>query len=71
MCSGTYEVLHDFAGPAATIIGAFAAVFVTSRLGLGQLRISEQQSTVARQQAKLAAVRLQDNVMALFGLIGA
>jgi hypothetical protein len=62
MCSWIYQVLHDFAGPAATIIGAFAAVFVTSRLGRGQLRISEQQSTAARQQAKLAAVRLQHDL---------
>jgi len=62
MCSGTYEVLHDFAGPAATIIGAFAAVFVTRRLGRGQLRISQEQSRAAHQQAKLAAVRLQHDL---------
>jgi hypothetical protein len=55
-------VLHDFGGPIATITGAAAAVFVTWRIGIGQLGIAKQQSTVAQQQAQLAAVRLQHDL---------
>ena len=43
-------------------MGAGAAIFVTWRLGQGQLRISKQQSTVARQQAELAVVRLRHDL---------
>jgi hypothetical protein len=55
----TYDVLKDFAGPVATIIGACAAVFVTWRLGRGQNRIATEQSATAKRQADLAAARLQ------------
>jgi hypothetical protein len=54
--------LVTLAGPAATIIAAGVAVFVTYRLGNGQLRIAEQQAATARQQAELAAVRLQHDL---------
>jgi len=54
MCS-LYQAFHDFAGPVATIIAAAAAVFVTWRLGRGQLRVAEQ-------QAKFAEVRLQHDL---------
>lgn len=57
-----YHVLHDFAAPVATIIAASVAVFVTWQLGRGQLRIAEQQANIARQQAKLAAVRLRHDL---------
>jgi hypothetical protein len=62
MCSGIYQTVHDIGGPIATVIGAAAAIFVTWRLGIGQLRIAKQQSTVAQQQAQLAAVRLQHDL---------
>jgi hypothetical protein len=64
-----YDALHDFAGPVATIIAAGAAVFVTWRLGRGQLRVAKQQAAIARQQADtatlqadLANVRLQHDL---------
>jgi ABC-type Fe3+ transport system permease subunit len=44
----------SFAGPIATIIAAAAAVFVTWRIGQGQLSIAKQQATIAKQQAELA-----------------
>jgi hypothetical protein len=52
----------SLAGPAATIVAAVAAVFVTLRLGQAQLRIADQQAATARQQAELAAVRLQHDL---------
>jgi hypothetical protein len=52
----------SLAGPIATIIAAGVAVFVTWRLGKGQLHIAEQQATTARQQAELAGVRLQHDL---------
>jgi hypothetical protein len=56
----------SLAGPTATIIAAVAAVLVavlvTWRLGKGQLRIAKQQAATARQQAELAAVRLQHDL---------
>jgi len=54
-CLRHYGALHDFAGPVATACAAAAAVFVTWRLGRGQLRI-------AQQQAQLALVRLQHDL---------
>jgi len=62
MCSEIYQTVHDIGGPIATVIGAIAAILVTWRLGVGQLRIAKQQSTVAQQQAQLAAVRLQHDL---------
>jgi hypothetical protein len=52
----------SLSGPAATIIAAAAAVFVTWRLGKGQLRIAKQQAATAHQQAELAAIRLQHDL---------
>lgn len=70
MCSGIYQAFRDFAGPVATIIGALAAVGVTSWLGIGQSRIAKQQAKFAEEQAQLAAVRLRhelfDRRFALF-----
>jgi hypothetical protein len=43
--------LLPLAGPIATIIAAVAAVFVTWRLGRGQLQIARQQVEIAQQQA--------------------
>jgi hypothetical protein len=57
MCS-----VASLAQPAATVIAAVAAVFVTWWLGNGQLRIAKQQAATARQQAELAAVRLQHDL---------
>lgn len=57
-----YELLKDFSGPVATGIAAVAAVFVTWRLGRGQLRIAQQQADVALQQTHLAEVRLQHDL---------
>jgi hypothetical protein len=50
------------AGPVATIIAAGTAVFVTWRIGQGQLSIADQQRQIAEQQAELAAVRLQHDL---------
>ncbi len=41
MCA-TYQVLKDFAGPAAAIIASGVAVFVTYRLGREQARLSRE-----------------------------
>src|SRR4051794_37224242 len=54
----------SLAGPAATVIAAAAAVFVTWRIGNGQLRIAQQQAATARQQADTALDQLRYN---LFG----
>jgi hypothetical protein len=54
-----HELLKDFASPTATVIAAGAAVFVTWRLGRGQLDIAKQQAAIAERQANLAAARLQ------------
>lgn len=62
MCSGIYQFARDFAGPITTFVGALAAIFVTWRLGKGQLQIAREQSTVAQQQERLAAVRLQHDL---------
>jgi hypothetical protein len=52
----------SFLGPAATVMAATAAVFVTWRLGRGQLRIAEEQKRIAQQQAELAAARLRHDL---------
>jgi hypothetical protein len=57
-----WNVVVSLAAPAATIVAASAAVFVTWRLGRDQLGIAKQQATTARQQAELAAVRLQHDL---------
>ena len=54
--------LLPLAGPVATIIAAAVAVFVTWRLGRGQLRIAKQQATTARQQAETALDQLRYNL---------
>ena len=54
-----YEILHDFAGPVATIMAAIAALVVTSRFSSRQADIAEQQAATARQQADIASMRLQ------------
>jgi hypothetical protein len=53
-CLRHYDVLHDFAGPVATVIAAGAAVFVTWRLGRRQVAIAAQQATTAELQAATA-----------------
>jgi len=50
------------ASPAATIVAAIAAVFVTWKLGTGQLAIARQQAEIAKQQASMASVRLQHDL---------
>jgi len=54
--------LLTLAGPGATIVAAVAAVFVTWKLGQGQLAIARQQAEIAKQQASMAAVRLQHDL---------
>ena len=49
-------------GPIATLVAAGAAVFVTLRLGKGQLRIAEQQARTAKQQADTALDQLRYNL---------
>lgn len=51
--------LVTLAGPAATIIAAAAAVFVTYCLGKGQQRIAQQQADTAKRQAETAHARLK------------
>jgi hypothetical protein len=53
-----YDLLKDFAGPVATITAAAVAVFITWRLGRGQLAIAKQQAVTAQQQANTALKRL-------------
>lgn len=45
-----YQILKDFAGPAATVVAAVVAVIVTSILGRGQQRIAKQQAKTARER---------------------
>jgi hypothetical protein len=52
----------QLAGPVATIIAATVAVFVTLKLGRGQLQDARQQAEIAERQAHLAAVRLQHDL---------
>jgi hypothetical protein len=59
---GSYALFKDFAGPAATIVAAFAAVFVTWRLGRAQYRVAADQAKIAQLQADLATVRLQHDL---------
>jgi hypothetical protein len=51
----TYDLFKDFAGPVATMTAAIVAVFVTYRLGRGQLDTAEL-------QARLATVRLKHDL---------
>lgn len=53
-CLAHYDVLHDFAGPVATVIASVAAVLVTWRLGSRQVVIAAQQATTAELQAATA-----------------
>jgi hypothetical protein len=57
-----WAIVVSLAGPFATIVAASVAVFVTWRLGSGQLSIAKQQAATAQQQAELAAVRLQHDL---------
>ena len=59
---GPLSNLLMLAGPAATIVAAGAAVFVTWKIGKGQLTIADQQRGIAEQQANLAAVRLKHDL---------
>jgi hypothetical protein len=54
--------MSSILGPIATLAAALAAVFVTWRLGKGQLRIAEQQAATARQQANTALDQLRYNL---------
>jgi hypothetical protein len=62
MCTGVYDILHDFAGPVATTIASIAAFSVAWRIGKGQLTVGRQQADTATQQAHIAAVRLQHDL---------
>jgi hypothetical protein len=57
-----YDFFKDFTGPIATLLAAGAAVFVTYRLGKGQLSVARQQAVTAQQQARLADIRLQHDL---------
>jgi len=54
--------LIQLAGPAATVIAAGVAVYVTWRLGQGQIMIAKRQADIADEQAKFASVRLQHDL---------
>jgi hypothetical protein len=47
-----YQVLKDFAGPAAAIIGAIVAGFITFIISKGQRRIAQSQRDIALDQLK-------------------
>jgi hypothetical protein len=47
-----YAVAKDFAGPAATVIAAAAAVFVTYRFNSAQVKISREQKNIALDKLK-------------------
>lgn len=44
------------------MIAVGAAVYVTWRLGRGQLQVAQQQAAIAERQARLATVRLQHDL---------
>jgi hypothetical protein len=48
----TYDILKDFAGPVAAIIGAFAASIVALSLGRSQWRIAASQRDIALDKLK-------------------
>lgn len=54
----TYQFWQDFAGPLATVVAAFVAVFVTYHFGRTQEQIAREQARIARQQTSLAEIRL-------------
>jgi hypothetical protein len=48
----TYDLLKDFAGPVAAIVGAFAASIVAFSLGQAQWRIAASQRDIALDKLK-------------------
>jgi hypothetical protein len=48
----TYEVLKDFAGPAAAVVGAIVASVITFIFGRAQKRIAESQRDIALDKLK-------------------
>jgi predicted transcriptional regulator len=48
----TYDILKDFAGPVAAIVGAFAAPIVALSLGRSQWRIAASQRDIALDKLK-------------------
>ncbi|MGD9617052.1 MAG: hypothetical protein AB7H90_04870 [Alphaproteobacteria bacterium] len=54
--------LISLASPIATIIAAGVAVYVTWKLGQGQLTIARRQARIANQQAQLADIRLRHDL---------
>ena len=48
----TYDILKDFAGPVAAIVGAFAASIVALSLGRSQWRIAASQRDIALDKLK-------------------
>ncbi|HEV8031973.1 MAG TPA: hypothetical protein VGP42_13230 [Stellaceae bacterium] len=57
-----YTLLHDFAGPVATIVAAFTAAGITLYFNRAQTRIASQQAEIAGQQAELAKIRLNHDL---------
>jgi len=52
MASSAYEILKDFAGPFAAIVGAIVAGFISFFISRGQKRISQSQRDIALDQLK-------------------
>jgi hypothetical protein len=48
----TYQVLMDFAGPVAGMIGAIVATAIAFAIGLGQKRVAQSQRDIALDQLK-------------------
>jgi hypothetical protein len=57
-----YEFFHDFASPIATLVAAIAAAGITFYFNRSQRRIAQDQANTAKQQARLAAVRLRHDL---------
>ena len=53
-----YEVLKDFAGPAATMIAAIAAGFIAYRLGQAQATAAQSQAATAKRSWETANERV-------------
>lgn len=62
MTHSWYEILHDFAGPFATVVAATVAAVITFHFGRVQSDIARTQAKISRQQAEVSSIRLQHDL---------
>jgi Mn2+/Fe2+ NRAMP family transporter len=58
----TYQILKDFAGPAAAIIGAIVAGIITFVISRGQKHIAKSQRDIALDQLKFSLLQEIRNI---------